>query len=427
LGSQNSRQGWLASKALREVGGGIFPGKQPAERAWRHTALAADRTVPVLRRGTNSKMANTSLPSSPRLPALVICAAATGGLRVAAMTLLDRLLVAVHRAGAGPITVVCVGDLPPLTRAPALGVKFEVVRQAPVCTAPMLVATTSQLVSTADVRQVIRLGGRLVSTQGVPLPIGVTQGGFSSVESAWAALPSVPAGAASLPVGNAAEAQTAERALWASLSSSADGFVDRWFNRPVGRWLSKLIVHTPITPNQVSLTAIALGVVAGGLFGRGELRWSVTAAVLFQISAIIDCVDGDVARAVFKESPVGKWLDLIGDQVVHAAVFAGIAVGLWRSGAPGPFLWLGGSAVLGGLIAFGVVVRGMKSKGEPNRRLQQLIDGATSRDFSVLVLALAVANRLPWFLWLAALGSHVFWLTALTLQLFPGKPARSGT
>lgn len=155
----------------------------------------------------------------------------------------------------------------------------------------------------------------------------------------------------------------------------------------------------------------------------GRHEWSVVAAALFQVSAIVDCVDGDVARSVFKESPLGKWLDLVGDQVVHAAVFVGIAVGLWRSGLHGPFLALGGSAVLGGLIAFGVVVRGMTRKGEPNRRLQRLIDGATSRDFSVLVLALACAHHLEWFLWMAAVGSHVFWVLALGLQLFPGKPA----
>ncbi len=364
-------------------------------------------------------------PSSGPLPALLLCEPATGGLRVAALTLLDRLLVAVHRAGAGPIRVVCAGELPIVKRARALGVAFEVIREMPPIAEPMLLASTDQLVQTGEVKAVLAGRGRLQMSSGGQLPVGVADSWLGSVTASVADAPAITATGVAQPIRSAADAQTAERALWASLTSSSDGLVDKWFNRPVGRPLSRLLIHTPITPNQVSLASILIGVVGGVLFGLGQHIWSVVAGVLFQISAIVDCVDGDVARSVFKESPLGKWLDLIGDQVVHAAVFAGIAVGLWRSGLNGPFLWLGGSAVLGGLIAFAVVVRGMTNKGEPNRRLQKLIDGATSRDFSVLVLALACLNHLEWFLWLAAIGSHVFWVLALALQLFPGKAAES--
>lgn len=364
-----------------------------------------------------------SSPESGRLPVLLLCEPATAGLQVAALTLLDRLLVAVHRAGCGPICVVCAGELPAARRARVLGVQFEVVRGIPPLSAPTLLASTDQMVQAGDLKSVAAARGILVTPAGERLPAGVAERWQGSVADSLAGVPTVVATGVAVAVRSAADATVAERALWASLTSSSDGFVDKWFNRPVGRPLSKLIIRTPITPNQVSLASIAIGTVAGVLFGFGQHTLSVLAGVLFQVSAIVDCVDGDVARSVFKESPLGKWLDLVGDQVVHAAVFIGIAVGLWRSGLQGPFLALGGSAVLGGLIAFGVVVRGMTRKGEPNRRLQKLIDGATSRDFSVLVLALACAQHLEWFLWMAAIGSHVFWVLALGLQLFPGKPA----
>lgn len=368
---------------------------------------------------------SASANDSGRLPAVLHCEPATGALRVAALTLLDRLLVAVHRAGCGPIRVVCAGELPELKRSRVLGVTFEVVRAAQPLDGPTLVATTGQLVQAGDVRAACQARGRLSTSDGRPMPVGVTSRWDGSVSASLESAPIVTATGVAKIISNLAEAKVAERALWASLNSSSDGFVDKWFNRPVGRPLSKLIIHTPITPNQVSVASIVIGVIAGVLFGFGQHFWSVVAGLLFQVSAIVDCVDGDVARSVFKESPLGKWLDLVGDQVVHAAVFAGIAVGLWRSGLSGPFLWLGGSAVLGGLIAFVVVVRGMTKKGEPNRRLQKLIDGATSRDFSVLVLALACLNHLEWFLWMAAIGSHAFWVLALGLQLFPGKAAES--
>lgn len=355
------------------------------------------------------------------MAALVVCEAATGRLHVAALTLLDRLVVAVHRTGCAPIRIVCPGELPALQRARALGVTFEVLRDTPPIAGPTLVASTDLLVQASDVKMLVQSGGRLVSATGETLPAGIVSDWGASLEVSLNGLPPVRASGVSLPVRDMAQARAAERALWASLVSSSDGFVDKWFNRSAGRPLSKLLVHTAVTPNQVSLASIGIGVLAGVMFASGKHLTSIAAGILFQISAIVDCVDGDVARAIFKESPLGKWLDLIGDQVVHATVFAGIALGLSRSGQSGPFLWLGATAVLGGLIAFLVVVRGMARNGEPNRRLQKLIDGATSRDFSVLVLALACVNRLEWFLWLAAFGSHAFWVLALGLQLFPGK------
>jgi phosphatidylglycerophosphate synthase len=77
----------------------------------------------------------------------------------------------------------------------------------------------------------------------------------------------------------------------------------------------------------------------------------VTGALIFQLSAIIDCVDGDLARALFKQSRLGKWLDLGGDQVVHFSVFAGIGIGVSRIYPSVPALVLGASAALGVLLA----------------------------------------------------------------------------
>jgi phosphatidylglycerophosphate synthase len=129
-------------------------------------------------------------------------------------------------------------------------------------------------------------------------------------------------------------------------------------------------------------------------------------------------VDGDLARVLFKESTFGKWLDLGGDQVVHVAVFGAIAVGLVQNGQSPHGLWLGLSAVLGAVLSFAVVVRGMRRPPDhPNGLLSRLIDSATNRDFSVLILILAGVGRLGWFLWMTAIGSHLFWMTALVLQL----------
>jgi len=358
-----------------------------------------------------------SSTSIERFPAVVFCQQNTGSLRVAALTLLDRLVVALHRAGCGPITVVCRGSLPDLQRSRAWHIEVKAVTASPSLSSPALVATTDLLAQPSDIREVIRQKGRLAATDGTALSIGVADGSSTPPLDQLSALPLVPAKGMAAAIRDAESARAAERALWASLTSSSDGFVDRHFNRPAGRPLSKLLVHTPVSPNTVSITSILIGLLAAGCFAIGTFAMAVTGAVLFQLSAIVDCVDGDIARAVFKESPLGKWLDLAGDQVVHVAVFAAIATGLWRQESAVPALWLGLSAVAGALLSFAVVVRGMQQvTDKSNPRLRKLIDSATNRDFSVLVFVLALLEQLEWFLWLTAVGSHVFWITLLRLQ-----------
>lgn len=214
-------------------------------------------------------------------------------------------------------------------------------------------------------------------------------------------------------------AAMAEDELWETMGSSTDGLVDTYFNRPAGRVLSRLLVHTSVTPNQVSVFATFMGMCAAACLSKGDQRWDIIGALVLQLSATIDCVDGDIARMVFKESKLGKWLDLVGDQVVHVALFIAIAMGVAMEKPAVPALVLGVSAALGVLIAFGVVLRGtLHPDACGNTRLQRLIDATTNRDFSVVIIVLAFASRLDLFLWAAAIGVHVFWVVALGLQFY---------
>lgn len=363
----------------------------------------------------------TGLRIERQLPdAVIFHDPATAGIPVAAMSLLDRWVVSAHRAGAPRITIVSPVPIPPLRRSHAWNIGYTVVDDPPGHTGPALVGRTNCLVHTSDLKRLLHHGpGRLATPAGIPLDAALVPSAPPDAFPDLNPLPTLEAAAVAAPVANLAEARTAEKLLWSSLASSSDGLVDRHFNRPCGRPLSKLLIHSPVSPNQISVLSILIGLAGAAMLALGSWGWAVVGAVVFQISAIVDCVDGDVARAVFKESPLGKWLDIAGDQVVHAAVFAGIAVGLWRGGIGASALWLGLSAVLGGLLSFAVVLRGMAQGGGGDSLLRRLVDAATNRDFSVLVLLLALAGRLDWFLWMAALGSHLFWVTALVVQMLP--------
>ncbi len=354
---------------------------------------------------------------NPRIPGVIFFEPAIGEIRVAALTLLDRLVIAFHRAGCEPITLVGEGTVPFLKRAQALGIKVKVCPTARVGGESTLVAFSELVVKPADVRRVIEQGGRLASRAGECLPLGVVCGWTGERKGSFDGLPVVRAEGVAERVTDRSTAVRAEKLLWDSLTSDTDGFVDLYFNRPVGRRLSKVLIHTPITPNQVSLASMIIGLLSAYCFSQGNHGLGVIGSILLQISAMVDCIDGDIARMVFKETRIGKWLDISADQIVHVAVFAAIAMGA-GGGHLGSEAWvLGGSLVLGTAISFAVVLRGMLApKRTAWAKAQRFIDQATSRDFSVLLVALALADRIGWFLWLAAIGVHVFWILVLVIQ-----------
>ena len=362
-----------------------------------------------------------------RIPAIILCVDAGFDLEIGGLSVLDRLLVTLHRAGCAPLSIVSLGTLPALPRTQALGIEWRRTENPEPSATDAVAAAGNLVVQVADVKEIIRQRGQLAGGDGNGLPLKFAEAGAPVDLFTSTGLPLVRAGGVAERIENAVDARRAAKDLWASLKSASDGIVDKYFNRPFGRPFSKLLVRTPVTPNQISVASIVVGLAGASFLARGDRAAAVLGAVLFQLSAVVDCMDGDVARMACKESPLGKWLDIVGDQVVHAGIFIGIAVGLAGRGSSEPVGWLAASAVLGALISFGVILRGMLGgTAGTNRRLQALIDAATNRDFSVLVLALAIWQGLEWFLWMAAIGSHLFWMAVLVLQVTADSRVEQG-
>lgn len=216
-----------------------------------------------------------------------------------------------------------------------------------------------------------------------------------------------------------ADVQAAERKLFSSLKGEYEGFVDRYFNRTLSRRFTRLFLALGMSPNAVTLVATVIGLLSAAVFGLGTYSTGIAAALLFQLAAVIDCCDGEVARLTFTESPFGAWLDIAMDNIVHMAIFAGIAAGLYAGQVGRAHAWvnlgLGAAAVLGNGISFLLVERAQKIKSAGAWRTPVsaawsdfMLKNVASRDFSVIVLVFALLGRLDWFLWLAAVGSMAF-------------------
>ncbi|MCA9472078.1 MAG: CDP-alcohol phosphatidyltransferase family protein [Nitrospirales bacterium] len=218
--------------------------------------------------------------------------------------------------------------------------------------------------------------------------------------------------------------QIAERSLYQSLQSlkgGMDGLVDRYVNRKFSGIFTRLFLKLGLTPNMITMVSMVLGLIAAGFFAVGSYQLGVIGALLFQLSVIIDCCDGEVARLTFSESRFGQELDIWADNVVHMAIFAGIASGAYLHG---PWegmslpLWLGLCAVVANMVSLWLVNRARFLRSRPQElqrldestrsRIEFLLSNVTNRDFSVIILAFACFNILGWFLLIAAFGAWVF-------------------
>ena len=151
------------------------------------------------------------------------------------------------------------------------------------------------------------------------------------------------------------DVRAAERRLMGALVKDTDGFMARHVERPISLQISRRLAGTAITPNQMSLISIAVGICGGPFFLSSRPLMQTIGALLFLAHSILDGCDGELARLKFQQSRWGGVLDFWGDNVVHTVIFGCMGVG-WSlsAGAIWP-LWLGAAAVLGTLGSAGFV------------------------------------------------------------------------
>ena len=118
-----------------------------------------------------------------------------------------------------------------------------------------------------------------------------------------------------------------------------DGFYSTFVVRKLSKPLSALAIKLRMSPNLVTIISFIVGVAAALSFAQGA-RWAlILGALLLQLSLILDCVDGEVARATHRFSVIGAWLDASTDRVKEYAVYAGLATGAVVNGVESQLAW----------------------------------------------------------------------------------------
>ena len=104
-----------------------------------------------------------------------------------------------------------------------------------------------------------------------------------------------------------------------------------------------------------------------------------------------------------------------------------------RAADPRASFWAPGALLISGVLLsmFWVWRLILRRPGGARQGASRVYERIASRDFIYLIVALSLIGKLGWFLWSAAIGSHVFWLSLIAVDAWgaraePGPPATSG-
>jgi len=210
----------------------------------------------------------------------------------------------------------------------------------------------------------------------------------------------------------------AEDSLIEALSTqkrAEDSLIARYFDRNISLFFTKRLVYTGITPNQITLLGMSIGL-AGAFLLSLPLYWTqLIGSFLFLFCVIIDGIDGEIARLKLKESNFGHYLDIITDNIVHIAIFIGMGYGLYKRTNDLLYLYfiyilLGGFALCA-ISVYQCILKKDEKELQRSPFLIRFMSLFTNRDFAYLVALLAILDKLNWFFIGTAIGSYVFSIT----------------
>jgi phosphatidylglycerophosphate synthase len=194
----------------------------------------------------------------------------------------------------------------------------------------------------------------------------------------------------------------------------------RHFSYPVTR----LLVRTPLTPNQITALSLVFGLAGGIACLPGDYASILIGSILFMICYVLDNCDGEIARLKNMRSRFGMRFDTFVDWLVHAVFFVCLGWGTMATTGQRMWLWLGAAASVGGCINYGIELYKNKTQPHstelpPEESSQRIDDTGMDRfvltartvrsDFCFIVLVLGIGGVLPYLLAPAAIGSQVYW------------------
>ena len=273
---------------------------------------------------------------------------------VGGMTLTERAVLLIHRAGLGPVGIWGAHSLDPDADARLRARRTSVVRQPPaspplegadigngiVIVAPNVLFEPALL---ADLVESARRDGHNTATAvyeaGTPLLLYVPSNAVADVRTSG----SVEALVASLAARGAVRDLTlagrfCRRVERADLARSVErdyirhlngGKRESYFTKKIRRFsvpLTGLLVRVGARPTHVTAGGLALAVASAWFLARGTYGAGLLGGVLYYTSMIFDCSDGEVARLTVRDSRFGAWFETIVDYLTYFLILGALTI-----------------------------------------------------------------------------------------------------
>jgi phosphatidylglycerophosphate synthase len=135
---------------------------------------------------------------------------------------------------------------------------------------------------------------------------------------------------------------------------SGEHWAGRLYMRELSLRIDRHLVHTSVTPNQLTYAMTVFGVLAAPALLVPGIPGAVLGVLMVQLYLLLDCVDGEIARWKKQFSLAGVYLDRVGAYLCDAAVLVGFGLRAADPWGQGRIDWLW--AFLGTLAALGAML-----------------------------------------------------------------------
>ena len=182
------------------------------------------------------------------------------------------------------------------------------------------------------------------------------------------------------------------------------------------------LARTRVTPNTLTAAGVTLCLAAAAIVpfeDRNKILFYWLGAVVFVVGSVLDILDGALARAGGKTTPLGAFLDSTTDRVGEGAMLAAIALVFARSGNDTAVVFTV-AAVAGSFL-----VPYTRAKAEALGLRGDVGLGSRAERVVVITAGLVLA---PWGVleWAILLLAVTAWLTVLQRILHVRKQLNSG-
>ena len=132
----------------------------------------------------------------------------------------------------------------------------------------------------------------------------------------------------------------------------------RFFYRPISYYLSVFCAKCNISANSISYFSTIVGIISCFLFLPGSKILAILGSIGINFWAILDCVDGNLARCI-KKQPFGEFADALSSYILVAFMCTSISF----------YVYLNGGLIIGKGCAWIILIGAFSSSGDTLMRL----------------------------------------------------------